>query len=124
MALRGHRFVGVGNACFFGLGIIVGVFQLNPKASYLRLEADGFTFCAMFRSHKVPWRHVQYFDVARIVLNKMLVWNYSADHQDQKKAKALAKSIGGYEAALPDTYGFKAEALCALMNQLRESAKK
>ena len=116
---KGQVALGYSGICFFGLGIPVALLMLNRKAAYLRLELDGFTVCSLYRAHKTPWSDVERFEVARIVLNKMIVWNFSLAHREHHTAKAFAKSIAGHEAALPDTYGFKAEDLCKLLNEIR-----
>src|SRR3989442_12746304 len=40
---------------FFALGLPVFALQFHPKAAYLHLAADGFTFCSLFRAHTVRW---------------------------------------------------------------------
>lgn len=122
VVLKGELLVGLGSVCFFGMCLAVSIVQLNRKAAYLLLESDGFTFCAMFRAHKVPWSDVDRFEVTRIVLNKMVVWNYPAESTRHAKGRAISKSIAGYEAGLPDTYGFKAEKLCALLNEIKNES--
>ena len=119
LVANGQAAVGYSSICFFGLGIPVALLLMNHKAAYLRLESDGFTVCSLYRSHKTPWSDVERFEVARIVLSKMIVWNFSLAHHEHQTAKVFSKSIAGHEAALPDTYGFKAESLCKLLNEIR-----
>jgi hypothetical protein len=122
VAVKGQLLPGLGSICFFGMCLAVSIAQFNPKAAYLLVEPDGFTFCAMFRPQKVFWRDVDHFEVTRIVLNKMVVWNYPAENTPHMKGRAISKSIAGYEAGLPDTYGFKAEELCALLNEIKNES--
>ena len=104
---------------FFALGLPVFALQFHPKAAYLKLAADGFTFCSLFRAHTVQWKHVREFAVIQISLNKMVAWNFTPEYSQSERGRALSKSLSGYEAALPDTYGMKAEELVSLMSDLR-----
>ena len=39
----------------FALGLPIAALRFHPKASYLHLDSDGFTFCSLFRAHTVRW---------------------------------------------------------------------
>ena len=107
---------------FFALGLPVFALQLLPNAAYLHVRADGFTFCSLFRAHTFQWRDVQEFSAARIGTNQMVVWNFAADYVASARVRGASKAFSGYEAALPDTYGMKAQALADLLNRIREQA--
>lgn len=104
----------------FGLGALVACVHLHPRASFLTLKEGGFVFCSLFRSHEVRWADVQGFGVQKVGGNRMVAWNYAPEFSGQARGRRLALAMAGCEAALPDTYGFKAEELAAVMNQLRE----
>jgi hypothetical protein len=53
----------------------------------------------------------------------MIAWKHAVDDGKQRTAKQLSRAIAGYESALPDTYGFKAETLRDILNELREKAQ-
>lgn len=106
-------------AGFFGLGLLVFAVQLLPKSSYLHLAQDGFTFAALFGSQTVRWRDVESFSVVRIGHNDMVAWDFAPHYKRQPRGRAVSRGIAGVEAALPDTYGMKAQALANLMNRLR-----
>jgi hypothetical protein len=108
---------GYSGIAFFGLCAVVFCVQLLPNSSYLRLTAEGFTTCTLFRCHTVPWRHVRTFGVGRIGLKKVVGWDPAADLSGIVRA---TKAISGYASALPDTYGLRAEELAALLNRLRD----
>jgi hypothetical protein len=114
--------MGLLSAGFFGLCGIVGVLGLIPGGSYLLLERDGFTTSSLFRKHSYQWRDVGSFGVTRISRNKMVCWNFAPDYSGPKRGASLSKTLTGIEAALPDTYGKKAEDLAELMNELRQRA--
>lgn len=104
---------------FFGLCAIVFTLQFHPKAAYLLFDTDGFTYCSLFRAHTVRWEHVREFGIIRIASNPMVAWNFTRTYRDSGKSRALSKSLSGYEAALPDTYGLPAEDLLKQMETLR-----
>ena len=111
-------------AGFFGLGLPVAVLQFHPKACYLRLEREGFTFCGLFRTLTVRWAEVREFGVMDVFGNAMVGWNFTPEYARSGRARVVAKAMTGYEAALPETYGMRAEELAGLMEGLRQSVTK
>jgi hypothetical protein len=103
---------------FFGLCLLVAIIQFHPKASYLHLSAEGFTFCSFFRSSFVSWQYVQEFGLISIGNNTMVSWNYTSEYVAGGRARAFSQALSGYEAALPDTYGLKPKHLAQLMSDL------
>jgi len=103
-------------AIFFGLCFLIGFVQLLPQASYLKITDEGFTFCSLFRKTTVPWEKIQKFSHIRVGLNQMTAWNFAQGAYPESKLRSVSKSISGYDAAFPDTYGMKAEALAEFMN--------
>ena len=106
-------------AGFFALCLLIFVLQFHPKAAYLHLAPDGFTFCSLFRAHTVPWTHVCEFGPLSLGGNPGVGWNYTPPHRPSRRARLIAKFCCGYEAALPDTYGMKAHDLAILLEYLR-----
>jgi hypothetical protein len=45
----------------------------------------------------------------------MVGFNLVPEARTSPKARAVAKALSGFEAALPDTYGYKAEELAELL---------
>ncbi len=105
---------------FFALGLPIFALQFHPKAAFLRLEPDGFTFCSLFRAHTIRWATVREFAVIHVGPNRMIAWNFMPDYPVTGSARAISKSLSGYEAALPDTYGMKPQELVELMESLRQ----
>lgn len=121
---KGERF-GWAICIFFGLGTIVSIINLLPQASYLKLDEEGFETCSMFRKNKYNWKDVVGFGVGRISTNKMVVFNFSKEFKGSRKIRKVSSSMTGFEGALHDTFGWKAEELAELMNTYkRESAQK
>lgn len=48
----------------------------------------------------------------------MIAWNFTPDHPPIGRARGISKAFSGYEAALPDTYGMKAQELADVLNNL------
>jgi hypothetical protein len=109
-------------AGFFGLGIPVALLQLHPKCSFLTVTEEGIEFAGLFRIARLRWSDISEFGVFDIRNHygfraaTMVGFNYSAEYQRTRRARALAKTLTGFEAALPDTYGFSAEALAQLLS--------
>jgi hypothetical protein len=103
----------------FGLGVLVSVLLLLPNSAYLEIRPGGFTVCSLFRKHSYRWSDVESFETGFIGINKMVVFNYSARCQGATWPRKLAVAISGFEGALPDSYGMRAEALAELLNQHR-----
>jgi len=107
-------------AGFFGLCGVVAITALIPGSAFLLLERDGFTFSSLFRKHSYQWRDIARFGVTRISRNSMVCWEFSPSFTGPKRGAKFSKSLTGVEAALPDTYGKKADDLADLMNELRQ----
>lgn len=118
MVREGHS-AGYFIAGVFAIGLPVAALQFHPKAAYLKLAADGFTYCGLFRAHTVRWAQVMEFGIMRVNI-WMVAWNFSADYPPPGRARTLIRWFYGYEAALPDTYGMKPQDLLALMETLRQ----
>ena len=111
--------VGWASIVFFGMCAMLIPLQFLPGASYLHLASEGFTYCNAFRAHTVRWEDVQEFGVMRVQHNRFVGWNYTPDYQARAALRSFSKSIAGYEACLPDTYGLKVEKLAEVLETLR-----
>jgi hypothetical protein len=116
MASKGQWMGWVG-IVFFGLGVIVALVQLLPNASYLRLTENGLEVRSLYRSWFVSWDEIAYFAIANIGYGDVVVFMFSDRYHKAKTSRALARAIAGYEGALPDTYGMKADELCCLLSE-------
>jgi hypothetical protein len=104
----------------FGLGTLVSVVQLLPNASYLLLTDRGFTVRSIYRSGFVEWGEIGFFTTATIATNRMVVFNYSSHFDRAMRARQFARTLAGFDGALPDTYGMRAEDLATLLNDWRK----
>lgn len=102
---------------FFGLGVLVALFQLFGNRSYLLLTPEAYTIGSPIRSATVRWSDVDSFSVSRLGYNRMVMVNYAPEHEARSTLRHFNRVLVGHDAALPDTYGMGAERLAALMNE-------
>jgi hypothetical protein len=108
----------------FGLCSLVGIVNLHPRAGYLTLRKDGFEFASLFRAKFVRWSEVESFVPIRMSGNKFVAWDYAPGYEAHARIRRVNLSVSGVETMLPDTYGFRHDELAALMNELRELARR
>ena len=106
----GHLVYGVS-----GLFFILGMIQLLPGASYLKLRDDEFEFGRLFRKHCVKWEDVERFGIWTVSNNSTVGWNYKERVEVSKFVKMNRRL--GIDDCLGDTYGMKEEELLSLMNK-------
>jgi hypothetical protein len=104
MIAAGEGIAGWFVALFFGAGLVVALAQFWPVASYLKLTAEGFVCCTLFRHWSAGWESVGEFSVGRV-------------GHDQRVIFERYGSSG--TKFLPDGYGRTAEELADLMNDWR-----
>ncbi len=112
-------------AILCGLGCVVFAVTLWPGASYLRITSEGFVVRSLFRRWPLArWNSVSEFHVAQVPgrwpRTKMVV--YDQEGLSSQRLARISRSLAGASCGLPDTYGHKAEALAAIMNQWRAKA--
>ena len=105
---------------FFGLGIPIFLAQLHPKSSFLTVSDQGIEFASLFRKTEMKWSEIGGFGTYTmrqkgLPIGTYVGINYSAEFYRAQKARALSKALVGFEGALPDTYGFRAEELAQLL---------
>ena len=124
------RFGGYFCLTFFGLGTVASLTQFVPGSSFLRLAPDGFTVRSTWRTRFYRWSDIERFGVAEFSTvhgfarqrHRMIGYDFSASYPDQDKMvklRNLNRNWTGFEAALPDNYGWSYEALAEHLNMLR-----
>lgn len=107
---------------FFGLCSTVSAINLIPGASYLYLNETGFEICSLFRKHKFEWRDISRLEIIKAAnVQKIIVFNFVGDKAQKTN---LSKSLSGYSAGVPDSYGLSYEDLADLMNSYRDQYAK
>jgi hypothetical protein len=102
---------------FFGLGVIVFTLQLLFDCSHLRVSPSGIEVRSLWRTHSYKWSDISHFFPGHISSRSMVLFDYSPAYHKSRTGRAVAKTLTGAEGALPDTYGFTAEALAEHLNQ-------
>lgn len=117
-------------AVIFALCVFVFVIQLLPGSAFLTVDDEGIEFCALFRKQRYSWADISEFGTYTIRNHGMAAArfvgiNFSSTYQRSPRGRAMAKAMTGFEGALPDTYGYKAEELAELLafHQAQRSAR-
>ncbi len=106
---RGMMILGV---VLFGLLALVAAHGLIPGREFFRIGRDGFEVRSLFRHHSVRWSDVREFGVYYWRSNVFVAWKLLPG---RGKSDA-ARTGGGWDGAIPDTYGFDAIQLAEIMN--------
>jgi len=105
----------------FGLFTATAAAMLLPHAGSLTLHADGFETKSLFRRYRALWQEVSEFKAVRIPpsMQRMVLYD---DFNLKGAVAKLNAALTGHAAGLPDTYGFSADELAALMTDWRKRA--
>jgi len=109
--------------------MLIAAGMMLPGASSLKLDREGFEITRVYRHSSILWKNASNFEAWRSdglmgIGPKIGPGIVMFDSSDAKKL-ALGKlntALTGHNAAIPETYGFSAEALADLMAQWRERA--
>ena len=120
--------IGYAIAAFFGLCAAVGLVQLLPGSSSLRIDRDGLTCRSLYRRFSVRWDEVDRFFVVTLRqggfrVHAMVGWNYLPGRGPPGRGRRLSSALAGCEGALPDTYGVKAAELADRLNGCLERSR-
>jgi hypothetical protein len=100
-----------------GIFALIGVCLLLPGCSFLELNEEGFTLCSMFRRESYRWDDVARFGVVLVGSRPKVAFHYAATSSTlSPEGAAIAMQLGGYEAAMPTTFGLDPEDLAVLLN--------
>ena len=120
--------IGYAIAAFFGLCAAVGLVQLLPGASSLRIDRDGLTCRSLYSRFVVRWDEVDRFFVVALRqggfrVHQLVGWNYLAGRGPPGRGRRLSSALAGCEGALPDTYGVEAAELADRLNRWLERSR-
>jgi hypothetical protein len=107
--------IGILGTAFFGLGVVVGMINLLPAGSSLRLDENGFEVIGPLRKQIFRWGEVSDFDVFNGRATSVVVFN-AAKPRLTILEKFGAALTGGRNGTLPDTYGSASRDLAQLMD--------
>lgn len=112
------------------IGVPLAVLHFIPASSFLKISAEGLTVRSFWRTTLYRWVDISEFGVAELETehsgiqqkHQRVGFNFSRYAPPLKSATSperLGRRTGGYEAALPDTYGRDCAELAAYLNQQR-----
>lgn len=107
-------------------GALVGAVSLLPGASWLKLHEEGFTQCSLFRQRTTRWEEVDKFQIVTtrqlgIPIKRHVGWTFATSRKRPAALKAV-RFLVGFDAALADNYGMKAQELAVLLETWRQRA--
>jgi hypothetical protein len=109
-------------AAVFGICVVVFTVQVARPGS-LTLTASGLSYRNLGRSGSLAWTDVAGFGVwalrGRPFASKMVGIVYTAAHRSSGPLSSFSRGVSGFDGALPDTYGYKAEELVTLLESWR-----
>jgi hypothetical protein len=107
---------------FFGLCALVAI-GILVRPSRLVLERDGFVATTLGRTFHYRWSDIARFGVTTLPVGnqKMVGLVFSAGYP-RSKGTGLSQALSGFDGALPDTYGRKAEDLVVVLEAWRRRA--
>ena len=120
LMLRDGRAMGWFCLAVFGLGGLVAAVALMPLANNLRQDEEAFTFCSLFRAHRVRWADVEGFATVRVASSPMVGWLYREGREPQGRGVRMSLALACCHAALPENYGLGAAELAQLLERLRQ----
>jgi hypothetical protein len=124
------RFGGYFCIVFFGTCAVAALIQLVPRSSFLHIDSEGLTVRTMWRTQSLRWSDIERFGVGEFSTSHGFVrqshhligYDYSASypHAEQwRRLKSMSRGISGFEAALPDNYGWDYAELAEHLNTLK-----
>lgn len=108
-------------AICFSCATFVFAVSMLPRASYLKLDADGFETCSLFRKDRLAWSEVERFFEGRMAHQSFVFYMFGEAHDRAAMGKKLARAVSPGEGMLPDTYGLRATKLAELMNEYKRA---
>lgn len=112
-------FLGWLTVAFFGLGIPVSLLMMLTKSTYLRLDEEGFEMGSFIRRHKYKWTDVADFRIGSISGAKMITIIFHLEYKQQKLGRAVAATLSGIEAAIPNQYNATLEQILEALTTWR-----
>ena len=87
------------------------------------MSDEGLEICALFRRSTIRWEDIADFGVYTLrqhglPVSRQVGINFVEGYPRSLKARRFATTLTGFEGALPDTYGYRAEELAKLLAQI------
>ncbi len=104
------------------LGMLVFVVNLLPGSSYLELTPAGMTVRSLYQDAFFAWADIRGFFTEGTYLGRQVHWKFVDCYRAWNSTRNLATRFTGFKATLPDTYGYRADGLIALLDEWRLKA--
>jgi len=112
---------------FFGIGLILLLFQLLTNSSYLKIHETQIEIRTIYKSKFIHKKEITEFGIAKIPMihighnylnyNKKVVgFNFIESSSLNTELSNFNKEISHYQDILPDNYGYKPEKLVEILN--------
>jgi hypothetical protein len=116
---------------FFGGCAVCFLLLLVPGSSFLRLDPEGLTVRTMWRTQSYRWSDIERFGVGEFSTthgflrqrHQLIGYDFSANYRDfdqGRRLKEMNRGLIGFEASLPDNYGWEYAELAEHLNTLKE----
>ncbi|HEV2110652.1 MAG TPA: hypothetical protein VGT99_04800 [Gammaproteobacteria bacterium] len=123
----------IGNFIFAVVAVFFAM-QLLPAAAYLQINSKGFGVAVFFKRVELLWSDLDEIATAMYGKRKVVLLKYAQSYKNtfvsvppltmlttlRYKMNRIGEAWHGWDAALPDNYGMKADELAELMNNLRK----
>jgi len=109
-------------------GAAVALAQLIPGSSFLQLSPEGLVVRTIWRTKSYRWSDIEQFGVAEVRTGhlgqrqKLVGYDYSPSSPEANQGRALKdlnRKLSGFEASLPDNYGWSHAELAEHLNTLK-----
>ena len=101
------------------LGTLLFAVNLLPGSSALELTPAGMTVRSLYRDAFFAWTDIRGFYTESTYLGRQVHWKFVDGHRARADVRNLATRFTGFKAMLPDTYGYGADRLIALLEEWR-----
>lgn len=127
----GDRLMGYASCALFGLIATISLLLLVPGSSFLQITPEGIAIRTLWRTQRYGWSDFECFGLAEIATvhqgvthrHRRIGFNFSEVSQHRTKSRRFAslnERLSGFQAALPDNYGWDPPELAEHLNQLLE----
>src|SRR5690242_2646381 len=106
-------------------GAVFAVVYLLPGNSFLRLDADGFTIRAFYRTRAYRWADIEGFKVVRAGRQgHLVVFSFVPGSPPAQATGQGLASFTLYGGVIPDNYGLSDWELANLLNRHLEQSRR
>lgn len=109
-------------ACFGLAALVMLVSLLLPDSSFLALTPAGLIIRSLYQDAFFAWSDIEGFFVENVAEDRRVRWRHAAGYQARARGGNLATRFAAFKRTLPDTYGYRADALAALLDGWRLKA--